>query len=116
MATIVLGPFTQYEKPPDLVVTLEDSSGTALDITGYDVQASWSFRGSDTITTFTCSLTTDGSDGQISVPWGTQATSPFDTAGTVEMEVWAGDSTTRYASEKIRFRVRRAVVTTEPTI
>lgn len=116
MALIVLGPYTQYEKPPDLTVTLQDSTGTAIDITGYDVNASWKTRGTDTVTTFTCSLTTDGSDGQIDVPWGTQATSPFDTAGVVDMEVWAGDGTTRYATEKIRFRVRRAVVTTEPTI
>lgn len=121
MATQVtrLGPFTRWEKQPALEVTFQDATQTAIDISGFDVEATWKVLNQsppDTPNTFACTLSSDGTDGKVTVPWGTANPSPFSTVGTVELEVWASNGTVRYASEIFRFYVRAAVATTEPSI
>jgi hypothetical protein len=117
MATIVVGPYTEYEKPPPILVTFTQSDGTtALDISGLDVEVVWVRNGETTEQSFAGTLSTDGTDGVASVPWGSQLVTPFDEPGTVFMEVWVGDGSTRYASERIRFKVRPAVALTEPGV
>jgi hypothetical protein len=120
VTTTKLGPYTRFERPRPFAVTFYENDGvTVIDVSGYDAVATWFVKGqspADTPDTFTCTLTTDGTDGQVTVPWGQASPSPFDVAGTVEMEVWVGDGTVRLASEKFRFVVRAAVATSAPAV
>lgn len=116
MATTILGPYSQFEAPAPLVVTFQTSAGVDMDIGGYDAVATWKLRGETTVSTITCSIVGDGSGGEVSVPWGTADPSPFDETGTVEMDVWVGDGTVRYASERFRWRVRAVIPTTAPAV
>jgi hypothetical protein len=115
-----LGPYSRFEKPSPLVVTFTESDNvTVKDISGYTAQAQWKARlgpTMDVVHSFPCSLTNTGTDGQVTVPWGTANPSPFDLATVVEMEVWVGNGTVRYASEKFRFAVRDTVATVAPTL
>lgn len=118
-----LGSYTYGEKPPPLLVTFNDAAGDAINLTGYTVEAQWKVKGQspdDTPNSFSCSLS-DATNGVVSVPWGTQSTSPFADSATapytVELEVWAGDGTNLYCSEQFRFAVRVAVAgTSTPAI
>lgn len=115
-----LSPYTRFEKPPALVVTFTDEvTGAALNITGYSSQARWRLLGTqpaENSATITCSLTTNGADGNVTVPWGQASPSPFGRVGSVEMEVWVGNATVRRASEIFRFAVRPSVAETAPAI
>lgn len=121
MTTITrLGPYSRFEKPRALAVTFtEDDGETAMDISGYDALAEWVVLGqnpTDTPDSFACTLTSDGSDGSVTVPWGTADPSPFAVVGTVELEVWVGNGTVRHASEIFRFTVRPTVATSAPAV
>lgn len=122
-----LGKYTLGEKPKPWLHTFKDSSGTAIDLTGYSVVAVWEVKGQSPAFTpveITGSLS-DAANGVVSIPWGTQAHSPFAAVHngnavvgpyTVEIEIWTGDGTNSYSSGKRRFAVLDAVAATTPNV
>jgi hypothetical protein len=123
MSSTNLGKYTYGEAPAPLAVTLYKADGvTPETITGYSVEVDWKVRGqtpADTANRFSGSVS-DGVNGVVAVPWGSQSPTPFEDASTppyvVEMEVWAGNTTIRTGSQRFRFAVIPALNATTPTV
>lgn len=108
-----IGPFAVGERPTDLLITFQDSAGTALDLSSYDTF--------DTVITRvdgddiagqgagTTALNTDGTDGVVSYAW---TAADHATAGFFRMQVWAGVAATPrlFASDVYAFYVEQVTV------
>lgn len=95
-----LGPYQQGEIPAPLVVTFTDSAGTALNLTGYTAKFVYQ-QDAETAVTRDATVTTAAS-GIVTYTW---VAGDFTAAGDYKGAVWVGNSTNRYASEPIIWRV-----------
>lgn len=102
---LCIGPFTVGEKPAPLEYTFQDSSGSAIDLTGY--AARFTYREEyDAAGTTVNAIVTAAPAGQVTYTW---AGTEFPTPGQYFAQVWAGNGANRYASPRIRFTARSAV-------
>lgn len=105
-ASVTIGPYVAGEKPPPLQYTFTDSSGTAIDLTGYDVQ--FHVQRTDAVASTYDGTLTDGPTGTVSYTWtGTE----FVTSGKYWAEFWVGNGVNLFASLRLEFTVRAAVGT-----
>ena len=110
MADRTLGPYVQGERPAPLVVTFtEEDRVTALDLTDYDARAVIAAPGVDPVTR----------DASVTAPETGEVTYVWDDedlllgTGTFELEVWVGNGTNRFASERFIFYVREPLAVPE---
>lgn len=105
-SSISIGPYVVGEKPAALEYAFLDSSGTAIDITGWTVkfqcqeQFGSVFTGSGTVSNGTAGKALYAFTG-----------AEFPTPGTYRGQFWVGNGTNRFASVDIRFTVASAVGT-----
>lgn len=102
--SVVIGPYVAGEKPPPLTYTFLDSTGTAINLTGYAAKVNIREKyGTATQYNATVSAPTSGT---VTYAWtGTE----FPTAGQYLAEVWCGNGVQRYDSLLLKFDVRAAV-------
>lgn len=103
---VTIGPYRQGEIPAPIVVTFKDSSGAAIDLTGYSAKwiyqrhtmSGWpDFTASDpaVVTQTATVLNQTTNKGQVSY---TFVAADFTTAGYYEGEMWVGNGANRFAS------------------
>ena len=102
--SVTAGPYTVGEKPPPMTYTFLDSTGVAINLTGYT--AKFVVKEHDgAATTYNATVTTPAS-GIVTFSWtGVE----FATAGHYQAEFWVGNTVLRYASILITFDVRLPV-------
>lgn len=117
-SSTVLGPYYQYEIPPDLTHTYYQSDGsTPRDLTGFSVQVHWWVTGQsppDSVSTFNGSLS-DAANGVVAVSWA-GVPEVFEESGHHQFQIFAGNGTYRYSSEVFSFQVVTGVAATEPGV
>jgi hypothetical protein len=100
----VIGPYVTGEKPPTLSYTFLDSSGAAIDLTGYtakfNIKERWGAA-----TQYSATVATPAS-GIVTYAW---TGAEFLTPGHYEAEFWVGNTTLRYDSIRLKFDVQQAV-------
>lgn len=101
---IQIGPYVVGEKPPPLVYTFLDSSGLAINLTGY--AAKFTYRETDGSAVEASATVSAPTSGEVTYTWtGVE----FLTSGHYQAEFWAGNGTNRYASLLLQFDVRQPV-------
>lgn len=98
--SVTIGPYVIGEKPPALTYQYLDSSGTALNLTGYTAKFSYQERDGAAVTAN--ASVSDPANGKVTY---TFTGSEFATAGHYRAEFWTGNTTNRYASVDILFDV-----------
>lgn len=103
-----LGPYKAGEIPDPLTYTFKERDGTPIDLTGCTAVVVVKRSGTDAVT---LSATVDADQvanrGDVTLTW---ADGNLATAGSYQLEVWAGDGgDVRLASDTFRFRVERAL-------
>ena len=104
-SSTVIGPYVVGEKPAPLEYTFQESDGSAMDLTGYT--AKFIVRPADgtPATTYNASVT-NPAGGVVTYTWdGTEFAAP----GKHWAELWVGNTTNRYASLRLEYRVRDSV-------
>lgn len=104
-SSTVIGPYVVGEKPAPLEYTFLESDGSAMDLTGYT--AKFIVRPADgtSATTYNASVT-NPAGGVVTYTWdGTEFAEP----GKHWAELWVGNTTNRYASLRLEYRVRASV-------
>lgn len=98
--SVTIGPYVIGEKPAPLVYQFLDSSGVAINLTGFTVKFSYQERDG-------VAVTANGSlfDGPTGKAQYTFTGNEFATAGRYRAEMWVGNGTNRYASVDINFDV-----------
>lgn len=91
--------FAAGEKPEPLAHTYLDADGGPVDLTGYNVRATWQHTDG---TTGELTGSTSGSDGTATV---TLPSTPLATPGVLDVVVWAGNGTERLASPIYRLSI-----------
>lgn len=86
-------PLMAGEIPESLSHTFLDADGNVMDLTGFSASATWEHRSSGTTGTLTC--TSGDSTGVITA---TVTAAAVATTGVVDVVIWVGNSTFRYAS------------------
>lgn len=101
---VQIGPYVVGEKPIPLQYAFLDSSGNALDLTGYTVK--FMLRESlGSSTTYNATLNAPPTAGVVQYVWtGTE----FPTPGHYRARFWVGNSSQRFASVLILFDVADA--------
>lgn len=95
-----LGPYTEGEIPAPLAYEFQDADGTPLDLTGYSAVFLHSpSRDAEVI------VTPSTLDGAVA----THVWEELSIAGIHHAEFWVGNGTNRFASDRFRFMVRRAI-------
>lgn len=102
--SVTIGPYVVGEKPAPLQYTFQDSSGNALDLTGYTVK--FTVRESlGSSSTYNGALSGSPTAGVVQYIWtGTE----FPTPGHYRARFWVGNLTNRFASVLILFDVADA--------
>jgi hypothetical protein len=117
---IPIGPYTAGEIPPPIVVTFKDSSGAALDLSAAQWVGKWVSRrhkpgasgefASDDPAAVTVDAAvnhgTGATKGQVTYTW---VAADFATDGNYEGQMWVGNGTNRYASERFTWSTRSAI-------
>lgn len=104
MSKITLGPYVVGEKPSPLVYAFLDSTGAAINITGWTVKFQCQERFGSVF--YGTGTVANGPAGQAQYVFtGTE----FPTAGTYRGQFWAGNGTNRFASVDITFTVASSV-------
>lgn len=102
---MLLGPYTTGEKPGAVTITFTDSAGAALNLTGYAARLVYRLETSATASATIVILADANASGQVTF------TPPIPTSGDGGVyvgEAWAGNGTTRLASEPLKWTVRPA--------
>lgn len=104
---LVIGPYVVGEKPSPLEYQFLDADGIPLNLTGYT--AKFVYRPTDdpqSAGVEASAVITDPAQGQVTYTWtGIELTSP----GPHWAQFWVGNTTQRYASLRLTFRVQAAV-------
>lgn len=117
---IAIGPYTVGEIPTPITVTFKNADGTAMDLSNVAWVARWVARRhkggtsgdftatdpSSTIANATVDHGTGATKGQVTYVW---VGADFITDGDYEGEMWIGNGTNRYASERFRWTTRLAI-------
>lgn len=98
--SVTIGPYVIGEKPSPLTYQFQDSTGTAINITGFT--AKFSYQEHDGAAVTANATITDGPNGKATY---TFTGAEFATAGRYRAEMWVGNGTNRYASVDIIFNV-----------
>ena len=103
--SIQLGPYVRGEIQAPLSYTFQDSSGAAIDLTGYT--AKFSCREQDGAPSlYSAALASDPTTGQVGYTW---TGAEWATAGHYMAEFWVGNGVHRLASLMLEFDVRTPV-------
>lgn len=106
MSDLVIGPYVVGEKPSPLSYTFLDSSGVAMNLTGYTAKFITRLVDDDTTAATFNATITNPTGGVVTYTWtGSEMTTPGKHWG----ELWVGNTTQRYASVRLEFTVRQAV-------
>lgn len=97
----------QGEKPEPIEHTFLDADGDAIDLTGYTGQGNYELPDGTTGTITSGDVTVGGADGTVTLVLPEAVCS---LAGVVDLDVWAGNGTQRYAA-RWRLLVQDAVGT-----
>jgi len=114
---VTIGPYRAGEIPPPLVVTFKDSSGAAIDLSGYVARwivqrhavSGWpDFNSADPaqLTNTANVLTQSTNKGQVQYTW---VVADFTTAGFYEGEMWVGNGGNRFASIRYMWQTVTAI-------
>lgn len=104
-SSTVIGPYVVGEKPAPLEYTFLDSSGSAMDLTGYTAEFVIRPVDGTSATTHDASIT-DPAGGVVTYTWdGTEFSEP----GKHWAEIWVGNTTNRFASLRMEYSVRASV-------
>jgi hypothetical protein len=85
------------ERPDPIDHTFLDDDGDVIDLTGWDGEATWEHMSTGATGSLVGAV--DGPTGTVTV---TLTDTVCGTAGVVDVTVWAGDGSTRYASPVYR--------------
>ena len=103
--SVTAGPYVQGEKPADLVYQFLDSSGVAIDLTGY-TGFKFQFQEHDGSATVATAVLLDAPTGKVAYTFtGVEFTTP----GRYRAQFWAGNGVHRLASVDIFFDVAAPV-------
>lgn len=103
--SVTIGPYVQGGKPPPLVYQFLDSSGAAIDLTGYT--AVFNFRAVDSgAATVGAATITAPTTGHVTHSW---TGAEFPTAGDFWAEIWVGNTVQLFCSLRLQYNVRAAV-------
>lgn len=98
MSSILIGPFTVGEKPPQLQYQFQDSDGAPIDLNGYTAKFEMREMFSGSVV-FNATVS-DADHGIVTYTWaGTEMPTP----GHYTAQFWVGNGTFRFASVTIRF-------------
>jgi len=100
--SVSIGPYVVGEKPVPLTYAFQDSTGTALDLTGYTVKFVLRESLSGAVATYGATLNVPTTTGIAQYVW---TGSEFPTPGHYRCRFWAGNTTQRFASVLITFDV-----------
>lgn len=100
MTKINIGPYVMGEKPAPLTYQFLDSTGAAIDLSGYTTKFQWQEH--DGPASSANAAVSEAASGKVTY---TFAGTEFLTAGTYRAQFWAGNGTNRYASVDIEFTV-----------
>lgn len=101
---IELGPFSSGEKPGAVTYQFLDSTGTALNLTGFTVKYHYRRYGATAVTRNAVLVT--AASGIVGY---TPVAADLETAGNYVAEFECGNGTNRYFSDKIVYRVTGSV-------
>jgi hypothetical protein len=101
-----IGPYTTGEKPAPLEYQFLDSAGSPMNLTGYT--AEFHYQRSDSTATVGAAVVSDATAGKVTHTW---TGSELSTPGTWWCQFWVGNTTNRYASQRLEAVVRAAVGT-----
>lgn len=104
MSDVRIGPYVMGEKPAPLTYQFLDSTGAAINLTGYT--AKFSYQEHDGSATVAAATVSDPANGKVQY---TFTGSEFATAGRYRAQFWAGNGTNRFASVDILFDVAVSV-------
>jgi hypothetical protein len=103
--SVVIGPYVVGGKPPPLVYQFLDSSGVAIDLTGYT--AVFNFRSVDSgVATAGAATITAPLTGHVTHTW---TGAEFPTSGDHWAEFWVGNTVQLFCSLLLKYNVRAAV-------
>lgn len=103
--SVTIGPYVVGEKPPPLVYQFLDSSGAAIDLTGYTAVFNFGPADSGSPTAGAATITSP-STGHVTHSWtGTE----FPVPGEHRAEFWVGNTVQLFCSLLLKYTVRAAV-------
>jgi hypothetical protein len=102
--SVAAGPYVVGEKPPPLTYQFLDSTGLAINLTGFTAKFVVKEK-YGTATTYNATVSTPAT-GITTYTW---AGTEFLTPGSYQAEMWVGNGVTRYDSILIKFDVRGAI-------
>lgn len=103
-----LGPYTTGEIPEPLVVTFTDDEDVAINISAYT--AKFVIKAPGTAAVTKDAVVTDGTAGEATYTW---VEDDLETPGATTAELWVGNGTNRFASERFVFVVKPALAVPE---
>lgn len=101
----IIGPYVMGEKPPPLEYSFLDSDGAPINLTGYTATLRIQRTDAAAYTEMTATVSAP-TQGTVTHTW---TGSEFGSAGTYWLEFWAGNTTNRYASQRLETDVRLPV-------
>lgn len=104
MSDVDVGSYVVGEKPAPIEYQFQTAQGAVIDLQGYTAKFSWGpEQGSGTTGDATI---TDATEGKVTYAW---TGAEFLTSGAYQAEFWVGNTVTRFASERLVYKVRQPV-------